>query len=210
MDHLFNMDNPLFRTIGKLADLVWVNVLTLLCALPVVTAGASFSAMYYLLLRMAENDQGALTRGFFRAFRENFRNATKAWLVELAVLALYLYNLYLLRAGILDGYGALKDLSFALIVVILFLTVVVGNYIFALLARYENGLRKTVKNAFLLMFAFFPRSLCMGIIMLFPLALMMLSNYFFWLWCLYGLAYPGYVIAMLMVAIFRRTEKTER
>lgn len=209
MDHLFSMDNLFFRTVGKLVDLIWVNILTLICALPVVTAGASFSAMYYLLLRMAEDDQGALTRGFFRAFRENFKNATKVWLCVLGILAVYLYNLYLLREGILDGYGVVKQLSLALIVAVLFLTVMVGNYIFALLARYENGLKQTVKNAFLLSFAFFPRSLCMVVIMLFPLALMMLSNYFFWLWGLYGLAYPGYVIAMLMIAVFRKTEKTE-
>ncbi len=207
MDHLFSMDNLFFRTVGKLVDLIWVNILTLLCALPVVTAGASFSAMYYLLLRMAENDQGALTRGFFRAFRENFKNATKVWLVDLAIMAVYLYNLYLLRAGILDGYGAMKKVSLVLIIAILLLTVMVSNYIFALIARYDNGLKQTVKNALLLSFAFFPRSLCMAVIMLFPLALMMLSNYFFWLWGLYGLAYPGYVIAMLMVAVFRKTEK---
>lgn len=210
MDHLFSMDNLFFRTVGKLVDLIWVNLLTLVCALPVVTAGASFSAMYYLLLRMAEDDQGALTRGFFRAFRENFKNATKAWLGELGIMAVYLYNLYLLREGILDGYGALRKLSLVLIVAILSLTVMVGNYTFALLARYENGLKQTVKNAFLLTFAFFPRSLCMVIIMLFPLALTLLSDYFFWLWGLYGLAYPGYVIAMLMLAVFQKTEKSER
>lgn len=207
MDHLFSMDNLFFRTVGKLVDLIWVNILTLICALPVVTAGASFSAMYYLLLRMAENDQGALTRGFFRAFKENFKNATKVWLVDLAIMAVYLYNLYLLRAGILDGYGVMKKVSLVLIIAILLLTVMVSNYIFALIARYDSGLKQTVKNAFLLSFAFFPRSLCMAVIMLFPLALMMLSNYFFWLWGLYGLAYPGYVIAMLMVAVFRKTEK---
>ncbi len=208
MDHLFSMDNLFFRTVGKLVDLIWVNILTLICALPVVTAGASFSAMYYLLLRMAENDQGALTRGFFRAFRENFKKATKVWLCDLVIIAVYLYNFYLLREGILDGYGMMKKISLVLIVAILLLTVMVSNYIFALLARYENELKQTVKNAFLLSFAFFPRSLCMVVIMLFPLALTMLSNYFFWLWGLYGLAYPGYVIAMLMVAVFRKTEKT--
>ena len=210
MDHLFSMDNIFFRTVGKLVDLIWVNILTLLCALPVVTAGASFSAMYYLLLRMAEDDQGALTRGFFRAFRENFKSATKVWLCDLGIMFVYLYNLYLLRQGILDGYGVVKKVSLVLIVAILFLTVMVSNYIFALLARYENGLRQTVKNAFLLSVAFFPRSLCMVVIMLFPLALTLLSDYFFWLWGLYGLAYPGYVIAMLMVAVFRKTEKGQR
>lgn len=209
MDNLFSMDNIVFRTIGKIADLVWINILTLVCALPVITGGASLSAMYYLLMRMAKNDEGALTRGFFRVFRENFKKATKVWLGVLVILAFYLYNIYLLNAGILDGYGVLKKVSLVLILAALLLLAMIVNYVFALFARYENSVKQTLKNAVLLTFGFFPRSLCMVIISLFPLALMMLSDYFFWLWFLYGLAFPGYFIAMLLTAVFEKTEQAE-
>ena len=200
------MNNPVFRTIGKMVDLVWINILTLICALPVVTAGASFSAMYCLLLRMADNRQGSLTGSFFRAFRENFKNATKVWLVTLAVFIVYAYNLYLLHAGILDGYGAFKKVSQALIVLILFATIMLLNYAFALFARYDSGVKATLKNAAKLSIAFFPRSVCMTVIVFFPLALTMLSDYFLWLWFLYGIAFPGYFISLLMVTVFRRIE----
>ena len=209
MDNLFSMDNALFRAIGKMADLIWINILTLVCALPVVTAGASITAMYSLTLRMAENDQRALTRGFFRAFCENFKNATKVWLCALVILAVYAYNLYLLREGVLDGYGPVKTLSLGLIALILFLLVMLLNYICALLARYDAGLKQTVKNAALLAFAFFPKSVCMTVIVFFPLALTMLSNYFLWLWFLYGIAFPGYFISLLMVSVFRKTEQAK-
>ena len=207
MDNLFSMDNRFFRAVGKLVDLVWINLLTLVCALPVVTAGASFASMYYLLLRMAENDSGALTRGFFRAFRKNFKNATAVWLIGLVVLAVYGYQLWLLRQGVLDGYGILKKVSLGLIVLILVAAVMVLDYAFALLARYDRGLKQTVKNAALLTIGFLPRSLCMAVLMLFPLALMLLSDYFFWLWFLYGLSYPGYLIARLMLTVFNKTEE---
>ena len=201
------MDNVVFRTIGKLVDLIWINLLTLVCALPVVTAGASFTSMQYLLLRMAENDGGALTRGFFRAFRRNFKNATGVWLVGLVVLALYGYELWLLRQGIMDGFGALNKVMVGLVSLILAATVMVLNYYFALLARYDQGWKQTLKNAALLTVGFLPRSLCMAVLMLFPLALMMLSDYFFWLWFLYGLSYPGYLIAKLLLGVFRKTEE---
>ena len=201
------MDNPVFRAIGKLVDLVWINILALICALPVFTAGASITAMYDLLLDMVENRQGKLTARFFRAFRANFANATKIWLCALAVFAVYAYNFYLLRAGILDGFGAVKNISYALILLVLFALIMLLNYIFALLARYENGLKATVKNAALLAIAFFPKSFCMTVIVFFPLALMMLSDYFFWLWFLYGIAYPGYIISLLMITVFRKTEE---
>lgn len=206
MDSLFSMDNRFFRGLGKLVDLVWINLLTLVCALPVVTAGASFASMYYLLLRMAENDSGALTRGFFRAFRKNFKNATVVWLGALAVLAVYAYNLWLVRQGVLDGMGIFGKISLGVIVLILAAVIMILNYYFALTARYENSVKHTLKNAALLTVAFLPRSLCMAVLMLFPLALTFLSDYFFWLWGLYGLSYPGYLIARLMIGVFRKTE----
>lgn len=201
------MDNVVFRTIGKLVDLIWINLLTLVCALPVVTAGASFTSMQYLLLRMAENDSGALTRGFFRAFRNNFKNATVIWLMGLAVLAAYGYELWLLHQGVMEAFGVLNKVVLGLISLILLAAVMVLNYCFALLARYDRGWKQTLKNAALLMVGFLPKSLCMAVLMLFPLALMLLSDYFFWLWFLYGLSYPGYLIARLMLTVFRKTEE---
>lgn len=200
------MDNVVFRAIGKLVDLVWINLLTLVCALPVVTAGASFASMYYLLLRMAENDSGALTRGFFRAFRKNFKNATAVWLIGLVVLAVYGYELWLLHQGVMDAYGVLYKVSLGLISLIIVGAVMVLNYYFALLARYDRNWKQTLKNAALLTVGFLPRSLCMAVLMLFPLALMLLSDYFFWLWFLYGLSYPGYLIARIMLTVFQKTE----
>ena len=200
------MDNVVFRAIGKLVDLVWINLLTLVCALPVVTAGASFASMYYLLLRMAENDSGALTRGFFRAFRKNFKNATAVWLIGLVVLAVYGYELWLLHQGVMDAYGVLYKVSLGLISLIIVGAVMVLNYYFALLARYDRNWKQTLKNAALLTVGFLPRSLCIAVLMLFPLALMLLSDYFFWLWFLYGLSYPGYLIARIMLTVFQKTE----
>ena len=203
------MDNPVFRTIGKMVDLVWINILTLICALPIFTAGASFSAMFYLLLEMAENRPGQLTGRFLQAFRTNFKNATKVWLAALVVIAVYAYNLYLLNAGIMDGYGDIKKISLAIIAVILFALIMLLIYTFALLARFDNGVKATLKNAAMLSIAFFPRSFCMTVIAFFPLALMTLSNYFFWLWFLYGFAFPGYLISMLMVRVFRKTREMQ-
>ena len=49
----------------------------------------------------------------------------------------------------------------------------------------------------------------MTVIVFFPLALTMLSNYFFWLWFLYGFTFPGYFIAMLMLRVFKKVAPQE-
>lgn len=207
MDRIFSMDNPLWRAIGRLVDLVWINILTLVCALPVFTAGAAFTAMYDVLLRMAEDKGGALAPRYFRAFRRNFAPATKLWLIALVALAVYGYNLWLWHAGAMDGMGALRSVSLGVILLMLFALIVLLHYCFGLTAKYENSLGGTIKNAALLAIGYFPKSFCMGVLTFFPLALTLLSDYFFWLWFLYGFAFPGWLIARLMSGVFERTEE---
>ena len=56
MDRLFNMDNKFFTVMGRVADLIMLNVVFLICCLPIVTIGASLTALHYVTLKMARND----------------------------------------------------------------------------------------------------------------------------------------------------------
>ena len=53
MDRLFNMDNKFFTVMGRVADLIMLNVVFLICCLPIVTIGASLTALHYVTLKMA-------------------------------------------------------------------------------------------------------------------------------------------------------------
>lgn len=79
MDRLFNMDNKLMRLLGKLANLVFLQLLTLICCLPIITAGASLTAMHKVLLQLRRDEEGSITKAFFHSFRINFRQATIIW-----------------------------------------------------------------------------------------------------------------------------------
>jgi len=206
--NFFSMDNAFFRAVGKITDLLWINFLTVICCIPVITAGASLTAMYHVELRMVKNEEGSITKNFFRSFKENFRNATCIWLVVLFLLCFYACDLYVLKQGIMDGYGSLITVTLTCISVILIFIYLLLCYVFPLLARYDNTIRQTLKNAVLMVFGFFPRSLCMGVIYLFPIALMLLSDYFiiFWLFC--GLSFPAYCCSQLLRRIFEKAEGT--
>lgn len=204
---IFSMDNAFFRFMGRLTDLVWINILTLICCLPVVTAGAAISAMYKVLIKMAMEDAGGLTRMYFGALKSNFKQATKIWLPTLLVLLVMMSNAWILHQGIFDGNQVLLTATGISIGVITIIIVLFQIYAFSLIAFFENTVKQTAKNALLLMLAYFPRSICMLVILLFPLALMMLSDWFFFLWGLYGLSVPGYINAMLLGRIFRKTQE---
>ena len=207
MNNIFSMDNAFFRFVGKVTDLIWLNILTLLCCLPLFTAGAAISAMYAVLIKRVLNEEGAVTMPFFKAFKDDFKNSTKVWIPSLVVLIILASNMYLIFQGVLDPYGKLYIIAGVSIGIIGAAVLGFLNYTLSLFSRYDSDVKRTMKNALLMMLAYFPRTLCMIIIWLFPLALMMLSNVFLFFWFIYGLSFPGYFNAMLLGNIFIKTEE---
>lgn len=208
--YIFSMDNPFFRCVGKLVDLVWINVLTVICSIPIITVGASFSAMYRVLIKMVVNEEGQITKEFFHEFKNSFKKATVVWVPILFILMILFSNAYLMRQGVLDKQGDLYILVGISIGIIALVIILFAQYYFAIISRYQTDALKAIKNAILLMLAYFPRSLCVLIICFFPVALMMISDYFVWFWFLYGFSFPGYFIAMIIGKIFLKLEKNER
>lgn len=207
--YIFSMENPFFRFVGRVVDLVWINILTLICAIPVITAGASFTAMYRVLIRIVVKEEGPITKEFFKEFINNFKKATAVWIPLLIILTILLSNTYLMYQGVLDRFGSLYIPVGISIGIITIFALMFIQYYFAILSRYQTDIKKAVKNAALLMFAYFPKSVCMLIIGAFPIALMMISDYFVWFWFLYGISFPCYFIAMLLGNIFMTLEEKE-
>ena len=144
----FSPDSRFMRLCGSFVSLVRINLLWLLCSLPLFTVGASTAAMVSALTAFRADDEcGA--KVFFRAFRTHFRQATVLWLL-MAFLGCMLA---------LD-YRIVVHLAFpvrmAVIVVICFCAlalILVSGLIFPLLVRFPGTLRDTVINAMLLVTA---------------------------------------------------------
>ena len=83
MSNLFNLDGPVLQFINKIVYSVYLNILWFICCIPVVTIGASTTALFYVTLKMSKNEEGNLTKAFFHSFRENLKQATIIWLILL-------------------------------------------------------------------------------------------------------------------------------
>ena len=70
MNRLFDADNKLNRFLAKVFDCGILSVLWIVCSIPVFTMGAATIAMYTVTLKMVKNEEGAIVRSFFKAFRE--------------------------------------------------------------------------------------------------------------------------------------------
>ena len=72
MGRIFDMDNKFFRFMSKVADLCILNIICVVCCIPVITAGASITAMYYVTLKMVRNEEAYIIRSFFKSFKQTY------------------------------------------------------------------------------------------------------------------------------------------
>lgn len=157
----FNItDNVIVRALTKICDMVCLNILWLVCSIPLITIGASTAALYTIMLKMVKNEEGYIFRDFFKAFKSNFKQATIIWLI-LAVCGFICWFDYRV-AGAMQGTAGTVMRS--LFILVGFLLMSVSIYAFALTARYENTIRATFKNAVILTVAKLPYSLVMVIV----------------------------------------------
>lgn len=144
MRDLLNPDRPLLDFITKMAYSAYLNILWLICSLPIVTIGASTTALFYVTLKMAEDRDDGLTGMFFRAFRRNFVPATKIWLILLAVGGFFAVDGYVLSR--IWSQNVLWTLLAAVLIAAAIAYAIILLYAFPLLARFENttfGILKT-------------------------------------------------------------------
>ena len=145
MNSLLNPDNPVMQFITKIVYSVYLNILWFMCCIPVVTAGAATTALYYVTLKMAKNEEGGITKSFFKAFKENFKQSTIVWLILLAlgiVLGIDGYVLWHMRFE-----NAFWTVITAIFLVAAAAYLIVVMYIFPLMARFDNTIFAMFKNS---------------------------------------------------------------
>ncbi|MBE7718634.1 YesL family protein [Lacrimispora indolis] len=143
----FNYDNPVWRFIGKFGDLIILNILWLICSIPIFTIGASTTAVYYVTLKLARDDDGYTIRSFFKSFKENFKQSTVIWLILLAVGVILGIDVYFFTR-LFTGSGAFRTVMLTVFLAMVLIYAAVFTYIFPLQARFFNSVKRTFFNAF--------------------------------------------------------------
>jgi len=93
MKNGFEIENPFFAFMGALADVVIVNILFLICSVPVITMGASMSAMYQTMQKMREGRMPSVFSCFIGAFRSSVKKSIPVWMLQLATGILLFFDL---------------------------------------------------------------------------------------------------------------------
>ena len=149
---IFSLESPIVQKLSFFFDFMMINMIYILCCVPIVTIGAATAALHKVAQAIVYDTDNGIFKTFFRAFRENFKRGTAVWLV------------LLLAAGIcgLDLYFANQmDSNAARVIALLGMVAVAMTAVsvFILVARFENTWGNHLKNALLLSLSHAPRAL---------------------------------------------------
>lgn len=190
------------RFLNRVGDLMILNILMIICCIPVITVGAAYTAMHYVLLKMVRDREGYLIRGFFKSFVQNFRQATLIWLLMLLVIAVYVGDILIFNYS---GLVFPKGVVIAVLAIALLL-MMIAVYVFPLQARFENSIINTLKNALMLSLVSLPKTILMIACYALPLVICYFSNYALVFFILFGISAPAYGAAWIYSGIFKKLE----
>lgn len=202
MEKVFNPDSRLMKFLTLMYELMILNLLTALMCLPVITAGASLTAMHSVLLSIVRREDGYVTKQFWKEFRRNLKQATAVWTAVLA-LAACLYFVKRAADGISAGNSVYISIGMIMFAVFMFL-----SWFFPVTAHFENTIAGEIRTSVTLMAGCLPRTLGM--------AAVKISFAFIYANCwkamlpaivLVGITAPAAICARIYDPIFTKLEK---
>ncbi|MFP3088862.1 DUF624 domain-containing protein [Treponema sp. TIM-1] len=134
-------EGGLYAWMEKFFDAVALNLLWLLCSLPLVTAGAAVTAFYYAMVKAIRRERGHIFAEFWRSFRLNFVKATLIWIFFAVLIFLLFVNRNI--AADIGGYFGVFLLCFYTVIAALLLGVLM--YAFPVLSRFHMTIPQVVK-----------------------------------------------------------------
>ncbi|MDR0886414.1 MAG: YesL family protein [Clostridiales Family XIII bacterium] len=195
MKGLFEIDGAVYKYMMKIYSLIVLNIMFILCAIPIVTIGSSITALYDVSQKMIDHRDTKIARNFFDSFRKNFKQGTKIWLGFIG-----LWGVLFFIASASGGANVIM-LPLILIAVLSIFTLI---YAFGIISKFDNTTGNTIRNAFVLSITNIPYSIIMltfaGVLIVFvPIYLTKLSILSIFL----TFSVVGYVQSMIMSKVFK-------
>lgn len=155
---LFKIDGPVFRFLETVANLIILNILFLICSIPIVTIGPALTATYYVTLKIIRGEEIGITKNFFHSFRENFKQGLVLGVGVILLAALLLLDIHAL-VYLITIPKAIADILLFAVGLILLVLVLIAVYIFAVLAQFDNKTSELIKWSAIIAVRHFPITL---------------------------------------------------
>ena len=208
---LFNPDSRIMIFLSRVADLVILNILWLVCCIPVVTIGASTTAMYHVIRHWQKDSVSSVMRDFFQSFKEDLKQATPVYLILLIPTVAVVMNAMLIfnpeNSAAVPSY--LLVIWFISALILLF----ISSFVYPVMAFFADSIFKTLRNAMVLALANLPRTILISILNLLPVILLFVNLSFFLqssiFWLLIGGALVAYLNMSILKPVFKKLVPSE-
>lgn len=202
---MFKLESPFMNFLNKVADIMILGVVFMIACIPIFTAGAAFTAAYYMGFKMVKNEESYIIKGFFKAFKENFKQATMIWILVLIFFGVLMADY---RIVLYSGISFASWLRIAMVSVTL--VVMLGIvFVFPIQARFENTVKNTIKNAFLMALSHLPSAFLLIIIYAVPYLILYFVPQLLPAVFLLGFGCIFYFKSFVLLRVFRKYETPE-
>lgn len=193
-------DSDFMQSASKVVYYLYAHLLMIVCCVPIITVGASLTALHYVLLKLYKDEEGNVTKTFFVAFKENFIQASSIWLIYFVMLSLLAFDIYFV---LIEGQSLIIImLMFALCIVLLANI----SWAFVLLSRYKNNVKTTLYNSFVVAFAFPGSTVILAVLTFGPILLALKYLGGLPLFLLVGWWMSGYYQPRIYSRVFEKIE----
>ena len=200
---ILSVKSRLVHFLEFLFDLIVLNLLTLLCCIPIITVGAAMTALYRSLFEI-RNGNGNIVKGYFKAFIDNIRPGLVLGLILLLISISFFLYVYFSQGMIANG-DFIVMLGIVFVAIIFFFPMI---FVFPLLAMFDNSALRTLSNAFLLTFRHAGTSLAVLIMYSLPLVILLINQTWFLrvmpLFAMFGFSLPGWFASGFFVRVFAK------
>lgn len=141
---LFKWDSKFWQACNVITYYVLLNIFSLIFSIPVFTAGAAISAKYYMAMKLARGEEVYIFKTYLKAFKSNFKQATKVWFIQFVIALLLAYDFYLILSGDPESYGST---TFLVMIIVSVVFVMVSMSCYGLMARFEMKTFDLIKGA---------------------------------------------------------------
>lgn len=199
MKNALNIDTPFFRTMGKIGDIFLLNFIFVITSIPVITIGASVTALMTIAIKMTTNKEGYIISGYLKAFRSNFKQATVIHLILVVLGGILFFDLHFWVG--LQNKNASPMIIISVIPIMVYCMVLL--YVYVQQAIFENSIAAAMKNALLMAVKNLPGTLLLGIVVIAIICVIYFFEPVRIFMILYGFGLTGYGMAVVYRYIYR-------
>ena len=161
MENLFRYDSKFWEILEEISDIVILNFLFIIFSIPIITIGASSSALYTVSLKKTNEENISVFKEFMRSFKSNFKISTLAWIFTIILASMLFLDFYISNLISIKFIGLVLKFISTLVSILLIFNI---TYLFPMISKFDNKLKNTIINSTIISIQYLPYTIIMSIL----------------------------------------------